>query len=99
MDEITHRLDQMTTSRTFVDQSSTNPPMEPPQASMICSSTKHLLPSCPSTSQFLDLVQEYVNATQYFTQLGNNPFSNTYNSGWRDHPNFGWRQQNQAPNF
>ncbi|GAU24617.1 hypothetical protein TSUD_289800 [Trifolium subterraneum] len=32
----------------------------------------------------------------------NNPYSNTYNPGWRDHPNFGWggnqnQSQQQAP--
>ncbi|KAK2435247.1 hypothetical protein QL285_020322 [Trifolium repens] len=32
----------------------------------------------------------------------NNPFSNTYNKGWRDHPNFGWggntnQSQQQTP--
>ncbi|GAU32930.1 hypothetical protein TSUD_152910 [Trifolium subterraneum] len=27
----------------------------------------------------------------------NNPYSNTYNKGWRDHPNFGWGEnQNQS---
>ncbi|XP_050217802.2 uncharacterized protein LOC126668658 [Mercurialis annua] len=24
---------------------------------------------------------------------GNDPYSNTYNPGWRNHPNFGWRNQ------
>ena len=28
----------------------------------------------------------------------NNPYSNTYNPGWRNHPNFGWRDNNtQGP--
>ena len=27
----------------------------------------------------------------------NNPYSNTYNPGWRDHPNFGWKNNNNAP--
>jgi len=26
----------------------------------------------------------------------NKPFSNTYNPGWRNHPNFSWRDSNQA---
>ena len=25
----------------------------------------------------------------------NNPYSNTYNQGWRNHPNFSWNQGNQ----
>ncbi|XP_048140761.1 uncharacterized protein LOC125316465 [Rhodamnia argentea] len=27
--------------------------------------------------------------------LRNNPYSNTYNPGWRNHPNFSWSNQNQ----
>ena len=33
-------------------------------------------------------------------QVKNDPFSNTYNPGWRNHPNFSWRDQGanrQAP--
>ncbi|CAL9012148.1 unnamed protein product [Prunus brigantina] len=29
----------------------------------------------------------------------NDPFSNTYNPGWRDHPNFSWKNNNQFQNF
>ncbi|XP_057425760.1 uncharacterized protein LOC130719138 [Lotus japonicus] len=28
----------------------------------------------------------------------NNPYSNTYNSGWRNHPNFSWRDQDKSGN-
>ncbi|KAL4329855.1 hypothetical protein AHAS_Ahas13G0341800 [Arachis hypogaea] len=27
----------------------------------------------------------------------NDPYSKTYNQGWRNHPNFGWRDQPQRP--
>ena len=26
-----------------------------------------------------------------YNRAQNNPYSNTYNSGWRNHPNFAWR--------
>lgn len=29
--------------------------------------------------------------TQYANFKKNNPYSNTYNLGWKDHPNFKWR--------
>ncbi|XP_057440003.1 uncharacterized protein LOC130731798 [Lotus japonicus] len=29
-------------------------------------------------------------------QARNDPFSNTYNPGWRNHPNFSWRQSNNG---
>ncbi|CAN6447669.1 unnamed protein product [Victoria cruziana] len=32
-----------------------------------------------------------VNAAQGFSRPGNDPYSSTYNPGWRNHPNFGWR--------
>ncbi|KAI5668810.1 hypothetical protein M9H77_18663 [Catharanthus roseus] len=35
---------------------------------------------------------EQVNAAQGFHRQ-NDPYSNTYNSGWRNHPNFSWKQQ------
>ncbi|KAI5683162.1 hypothetical protein M9H77_04390 [Catharanthus roseus] len=35
---------------------------------------------------------EQVNAAQGFHRQ-NDPYSNTYNPGWRNHPNFSWRQQ------
>ena len=36
-----------------------------------------------------------VNVVNQFLRSGNNPFSNTYNPGWRNHHNFGWRQKGQ----
>ena len=26
----------------------------------------------------------------------NNPYSNTYNVGWRNHPNFSWKEQGNS---
>ncbi|CAN6465565.1 unnamed protein product [Victoria cruziana] len=31
-----------------------------------------------------------VNAAQGFSRPENDPYSSTYNLGWRNHPNFGW---------
>jgi len=40
-----------------------------------------------------DVVNEQVNAAQGFSPT-NNPYSNTYNHGWKNHPKFSWRPQN-----
>ena len=32
----------------------------------------------------------------FFRPQQNNPYSNTYNQGWRQHPNFSWSNQNAA---
>ncbi|XP_071933622.1 uncharacterized protein [Coffea arabica] len=41
---------------------------------------------CSSSEQV-----QYLN--NYNRSLQNNPYSNTYNPGWRNHPNFGWKDQ------
>ncbi|KAF7801056.1 uncharacterized protein G2W53_044429 [Senna tora] len=56
---------------------------------------KHCATDCPSASSYPEYMEEHVNATQGFKQ--DNPYSNTYNPGWRNHPNFSWRQQNSDP--
>ncbi|KAF7832389.1 uncharacterized protein G2W53_014722 [Senna tora] len=62
---------------------------------VICASPKHCATDCPSASSYPEYMEEHVNATQGFKQ--DNPYSNTYNPGWRNHPNFSWRQQNSDP--
>ena len=52
---------------------------------------------CPTAAQFLPFILEQVQAAQGYSKPVNDPFSNTYNSDWRNHPNFSWRpQQTQA---
>ena len=36
-------------------------------------------------------VEQIHNVNSYNRPLQNNPFSNTYNSGWKNHPKLGWR--------
>ncbi|KAI5681974.1 hypothetical protein M9H77_03202 [Catharanthus roseus] len=60
----------------------------------ICSSPSHVIYDCPSASLFPEFVQEQVNSAQGFHRQ-NDPYSNTYNPGWRNHPNFSWRQQGE----
>ncbi|KAI5338677.1 hypothetical protein L3X38_017949 [Prunus dulcis] len=47
-----------------------------------------------------EFVQEQVNPMNSYNQRArNDPFSNTYNPGWRDHPNLSWKNNNQFQNF
>jgi len=39
--------------------------------------------------------QEQVNYMGNNNMQNNNPYSNTYNAGWRNHPNLGWGNNNQ----
>ncbi|KAL4347002.1 hypothetical protein GQ457_17G001710 [Hibiscus cannabinus] len=68
----------------------------------ICTSTDHPTDGCPS------LQDETVNAIGNFPgppQRPYNPYSNTYNSGWRDHPNLSYAPnpksnfQSKAPQY
>ena len=55
----------------------------------ICYDDMHPTDSCPT-------LQEEVNAVGGFQQRPRyDPYSNTYNPGWKDHPNFRWRDQDQ----
>ena len=41
---------------------------------------------------------ESVNFVGNYQRNQNNPYSNTYNPGWRNHPNFSWGNQGSATN-
>ena len=57
----------------------------------LCSLPSHTIPECPLAPQYPDLVQEYVNNFQTFGRQPRYPSSNTYNPGFRNHPNLSWR--------
>ena len=58
----------------------------------ICASPMHAFLDCPYIGKS-NCVTEQVNAAQEFPPA-NNPYSNTYNHSWMNHPNFSWRSQN-----
>jgi len=49
----------------------------------------HQVNDCPTVANFSDVSTEQVNAA--FSDPGNDPYSNTYNPGWKNHPNFSWK--------
>ena len=64
------------------------------EACALCASPIHFVSDCPMAAQYPEFVQDQVNALQSFQKPGSDPFSNTYNPGWRNHPNFSWKSQN-----
>ncbi|CAN6483979.1 unnamed protein product [Victoria cruziana] len=56
----------------------------------LCDSVGHVTDDCP-ISGGIDAPAGQVNAAQDFSRPGYNPYSTSYNPGWRNHPNFGWR--------
>lgn len=62
----------------------------------ICSHSNHTTETCPM-SGFTDHEQSnYVGQNNYHPK--NNPYSNTYNPGWKDHPNFSWSNSQNVLN-
>ncbi|XP_034197286.1 uncharacterized protein LOC117612730 [Prunus dulcis] len=62
-----------------------------PQAQVcaVCANPGHHTESCPSLyGNGEEMAQAHYMQQQ---KPRNDPFSNTYNSGWRQHPNFGWK--------
>lgn len=56
-----------------------------------CGDRSHTCDRCPLTTP------ESVNQAQGFRGNQDDPFSNTYNPGWKRHPNFSWKnQENQG---
>ena len=53
----------------------------------MCGGVEHLAKDCPTYNEMRGVYEEQCNALGVY----NKPFSNTYNPGWRNHPNFSWR--------
>ena len=49
----------------------------------------HHVNDSPTTGNYTDISHEQVDAA--FSRPGNDLYSNTYNLGWRNHPNFLWK--------
>ena len=62
----------------------------------ICNTNDHPTNDCPTLPAFRECLHEQANALNTFKRPKNNPYSQTYNPGWRNHPNFGWRNESQG---
>jgi hypothetical protein len=58
----------------------------------ICASPMHLAQTCPSLPAFVESPMEQVNAFNDYRKQSSGPFAESYNLGWRNHPNFSWKQ-------
>ena len=89
---ISKKLDQLLAAQNTSPHPS---PYYPPEVCSVCPGPTHYLSDCPvaAQSQYELYPQEQVHAMQGMPKPGNDPYSNNYNPGWRNHPNFSWRQQ------
>ncbi|KAI5343278.1 hypothetical protein L3X38_011154 [Prunus dulcis] len=66
----------------------------------ICNIPGHPTYQSSASEGYLEFIQEQVNLMNSYNQrLRNDPFSNTYDPSWRDHPNLSWKNNNQFQNF
>ncbi|CAN6577079.1 unnamed protein product [Malus baccata var. baccata] len=87
---------QMVNLTTLLSQVMEGPKVQNVVACGVCSMQGHLTNKCPQLIE--NGGWETLNVVGFGNQYQprNDPFSNTYNPGWRDHPNFKWREPQQG---
>jgi hypothetical protein len=91
MDAIVRRLDALSVGKP-VNAANTFPV----ESCSVCASPMHQAQNCPLMTVFS--VMEQVNAFNNFQKQSSGPYSDTYNPGWRNHPNFSWKQNQPTTN-
>jgi hypothetical protein len=92
MDAIVQRLDALSVGKS-VNAVNTFPV----ESCSICASPMHQAQNCPLMIAFTEM--EQVNAFNNFQKPSSGPYSETYNPGWRNHPNFSWKQNQPITNL
>ncbi|CAN6557496.1 unnamed protein product [Malus baccata var. baccata] len=87
---------QMANLTTLLSQVVEGPKVQNVSACGVCSMQGHPTDKCPQLIE--NGGWETLNAVGFGQQYQqrNDPFSNTYNPDWRDHPNFKWREPQQG---
>ena len=62
----------------------------------ICDSTDHSMQDCLTLPALRESLHEQVIVVDNFKMSNPNPYSQTYNPGWRNHLNFSWRNNNHT---
>ncbi|KAM1362813.1 hypothetical protein PS1_028131 [Malus domestica] len=93
---ITELQNQMANLTTLLSQVVEGPKVKIVASCGVCSMQGHPTDKCPQLIE--NGGWETLNAVGYGNQYQSrgDPFSNTYNPGWRDHPNFKWRDPQQG---
>ncbi|KAM1230451.1 hypothetical protein ACFX11_040756 [Malus domestica] len=72
--------------------------MQGPVICGVCSIQGHVSEKCPQLIEYGGWESAHAIGFQGQNQPRHDPYSNTYNPGWRDHPNFKWRDPQQPQN-
>ncbi|CAN6679383.1 unnamed protein product [Malus baccata var. baccata] len=89
---------QLANLTSFVSQMAEGMKMQGPIVCGVCSIQGHVSEKCPQLIENGGWESAHAIGFQGQNQPRNDPYSNTYNPGWRDHPNFKWREPQQPQN-
>ena len=87
---MTRRLEELEMKKIHEVQTIAETPMQV-KPCPICQSYEHLVEECPKIPTAREMFGEQANFIGQFKPNNNAPYGNTYNSSWRNHPNFSWK--------
>ncbi|KAM2626531.1 hypothetical protein TB2_000098 [Malus domestica] len=86
---------QLANLTSIVSQMAEGMKIQGPMVCGVCSIQGHASEKCPQLIENGGWESANAIGFQSQNQPRNDPYSNTYNPGWRDHPNFKWRESQQ----
>ena len=93
---MTRRLEELELKKIHEVQAVVETPVQV-KPCLICQSYEHLVEECPTTPAAREMFGEQANVIGQFKPNNNALYGNTYNSNWRNHPNFSWKLR--APQY
>ncbi|KAM1216968.1 hypothetical protein ACFX2J_013196 [Malus domestica] len=87
---------QLANLTSLVSQMAEGMKIQGPMVCGVCSIQGHASEKCPQLIENGGWESANAIGFQSQNQPRHDPYSNTYNPGWRDHPNFKWREPQQA---
>ncbi|KAM2900705.1 hypothetical protein FF1_006783 [Malus domestica] len=87
---------QLANLTSIISQMAEGMKIQGPMVCGVCSIQGHASKKCPQLIENGGWESANAIGFQSQNQPRHDPYSNTYNPGWRDHPNFKWREPQQA---
>ncbi|RVW44408.1 hypothetical protein CK203_070994 [Vitis vinifera] len=94
---MTRRLEELELKKMHEVQAVAELPVQIQQSCLIFQSYEHLVEECPTMPAVKEMFGDQANVIGQFRPNTNAPYGNTYNSSWRNHPNFSWKPR--APQY
>ncbi|RVW11795.1 hypothetical protein CK203_089771 [Vitis vinifera] len=94
---MTRRVEELELKKMHEVQAVAETPVQVKPCS-ICQSYEHLVEECPTIPVAREMFGEQANVIGQFKPNSNASYGNTYNSSWRNHPNFSWKPRAPSTN-